>query len=134
MDLYNQILTDRALLPCRHDWGSRTDCSVCTGEDDDFAINIMVKRIAELTAECDGLKSAQLVPGEMYCAKCKFGVIRTNLYLRSGTTGPGDNETEPCPNGCGPLWPVTWEKSARDSWKTCEEIFEREQAEKARHP
>jgi len=84
----------------------------------------------ELRAEVARLKEASFSPGEMYCAKCNFGLIRTNLYIGSGTTGPGDNSTEPCPNGCGPLWPVTWEKTARDSWKVAEEIAEREQAEK----
>lgn len=25
----------------------------------------------------------------------------------------GETHTEPCPNGCGPLWPQTWEQNAR---------------------
>lgn len=55
-----------------------------------------------------------LVPGVLHCAKCSFQLAKTNLYLKSGTTGPGDNKTEPCPNGCGPLWPVTWEQWSRE--------------------
>lgn len=34
--------------------------------------------------------------------------------MKSGTTGAGDNKTEPCPNGCGPLWPVTWKQWAKE--------------------
>ena len=78
---------------------------------------------AALTAErerADRAEQARLVPGEMRCAKCNFGLIRTNLYVNNGTTGPGSNETEPCPNGCGPLWPETWEHSAREAWSRLE--------------
>ena len=71
-------------------------------------------------AELAAAKQALLVPGEMRCAKCNFGLIRTNLYVNNGTTGPGSNETEPCPNGCGPLWPETWEHSAREAWSRLE--------------
>jgi len=80
-------------------------------------------REKELAAErerADKAEKARLVPGEMRCAKCNFGLIRTNLYVNNGTTGPGSNETEPCPNGCGPLWPETWEHSAREAWSRLE--------------
>lgn len=61
--------------------------------------------------------TSHLVPGQMRCAKCGFGLTRTNLYVNSGTTGPGDSKTEPCLNGCGPLWPVTWEQQAKEGWE-----------------
>ncbi len=54
------------------------------------------------------LEAAAIVPGVLRCAKCDYELMKTNLYFNSGTVGPGDSETEPCPNGCGPLWPVTW--------------------------
>jgi hypothetical protein len=66
-----------------------------------------------------------LVPGKMHCARCKFSLIRKNLYVNSGTVGAGSNETEPCPNGCGPLWPVTWEQEAREGYEFIEKLFER---------
>lgn len=69
-----------------------------------------------------------VVPGLMHCAKCKFQLVRTNLYFSNGTTGPGDNKTEPCPNGCGPLWPVTWKEDALDSRKKLDELFDENQA------
>lgn len=71
---------------------------------------------------------ADLVPGVMHCAKCKFRVHRTTLYMGSGTTGPGDNKTEPCPNGCGPLWPVTWEQEAREAMALANGLHEQLQA------
>lgn len=65
-----------------------------------------------------------LVPGVVRCAKCAFQLQRTNLYMGDGTTGPGSSETEPCPNGCGPLWPVTWKQWAEEGWKTAGRFFE----------
>lgn len=73
-----------------------------------------------------------LVPGVMRCAKCEFQLVRTNLYVNSGTTGPGDSKTEPCPNGCGPLWPVTWKQWAEEAQKTAERFFEEAKAERAK--
>jgi len=57
-----------------------------------------------------------LVPGIMYCAKCNFRLVRKNLYMQSGTVGPGNSKTETCPNGCGPLWPISWEQEARKGY------------------
>lgn len=72
-------------------------------------------------AAVDG--APELVPGVVRCAKCKFQLVRTNLYLNSGTTGPGDSKTEPCPNGCGPLWQVTMKQWAEEGWARAEEYF-----------
>lgn len=68
------------------------------------------------------LARAKYIPGVMRCAKCAFRLVRTILYMGSGTAGPGGNETEPCPNGCGPLWPVTWEEDAREGWREAERL------------
>jgi len=68
-----------------------------------------------MLAEIERLRAqppSNVVPGNVRCAKCKFILTRTNLYMRDGITGPGDNKTEPCPNGCGPLWPMTWQQLA----------------------
>lgn len=70
----------------------------------------------QMVEEQDSRAAANFVPGVMHCAKCSFRLVRQNLYMQSGTIGPGDNKTEPCPNGCGPLWPVTWEQEARECW------------------
>jgi len=65
------------------------------------SIDVLSQRVKDLEA-------AAIVPGVLRCAKCDYELMKTNLYFNSGTVGPGDSETEPCPNGCGPLWPVTW--------------------------
>lgn len=83
----------------------------------------------QLEAPVGPLKRNPLfVPGVMRCAKCNFALVRTNLYVQSGTTGQGHNETEPCPNGCGPLWPVTWEQEAREAYAVVERYFDEAQA------
>ncbi|PJL41030.1 hypothetical protein B9Y78_07955 [Stenotrophomonas maltophilia] len=69
-----------------------------------------------------GDQRSDLVPGIVRCAKCSFQLHRTNLYLQSGAVGAGDSKTEPCPNGCGPLWPVTWETWAREGWAEAERL------------
>lgn len=68
---------------------------------------------------------SDLIPGKMRCAKCDFSLIRTTLNVTSGTAYAGGSETEPCPNGCGPLWPITWEQEARDGYKIMDSLFER---------
>jgi hypothetical protein len=65
------------------------------------------------------------VPGKVHCAKCGFTLVRTNLYVNSCTTGPGGEETEPCPNDGNPMLPVTWEQEAREAWKINEQLFDR---------
>ncbi len=69
-----------------------------------------------------GDQRSDLVPGIVRCAKCAFQLHRTNLYLQSGTVGAADSKTEPCPNGCGPLCPVTWETWAREGWAEAERL------------
>ena len=66
---------------------------------------------------------SDIVPGKMRCAKCNFQLTRQNLYMLSGTVGPGTNETEPCPNGCGPLWPMTWQQEAHELGERLEQMF-----------
>lgn len=69
-----------------------------------------------------GRAPSAFVPGVMGCAKCRFRLVRCNLNARDGTVTAGDSTTEPCPNGCGPLWPVTWEQEARECWERMEEL------------
>lgn len=99
------------------------NCPSCEGYQRD---------IRQLQTELVAERAKLIVPGSMKCAKCSFGLMRVNLYVRNGTTGPGDNATEPCPNGCGPLWPETWEQAARDAWKSAEKAFDDLAAERAR--
>lgn len=66
----------------------------------------------EAVAALAKAREASFVPGMMRCAKCAFVLTRVNLHVNHGTTSAGDNATEPCPNGCGPLWPMTWQDYA----------------------
>ena len=77
------------------------------------------------SAAAAGQRRSDLVPGVMHCARCKFQLNRVTLCVSDGNAYAGNNETEPCPNGCGPLWPVTWEQEARNCWKALEEMHER---------
>lgn len=63
-----------------------------------------------------------LVPGVMRCAKCEFQLYRTNLNMGAGTVTAGNSNTEPCPNGCGPLWPVTWKQWAEQLQDSAERL------------
>ena len=80
---------------------------------------------APATQQAGEVRRAELVPGVMHCAKCKFQLNRVTLCVSDGNAYAGNNKTEPCPNGCGPLWPVTWEQEAKNCWKALEEMHER---------
>lgn len=53
------------------------------------------------------------VPNKLRCAKCSFELERLTMNANTGAVGIGTNEPERCPNGCGPLWRVTWEQEAQ---------------------
>lgn len=66
------------------------------------------------------------VPGVLHCARCKFRLQRMVMSASTGAVGVDPNtSTERCPNGCGPLWPVTWEQEARELGARLEEFFDR---------
>ena len=68
----------------------------------------------------------QFVPGAMACARCKFRLQRMVMDASTGAVGAQDNrEPERCPNGCGPMWPVTWEQEARELGNRLEHFFDR---------
>ena len=89
---------------------------------------------AAATQQAGEVRRAELVPGVMHCAKCKFQLNRVTLCVSDGNAYAGNNKTEPCPNGCGPLWPVTWEQEAKNCWKALEEMHERLMAAAAPQP
>lgn len=75
--------------------------------------------------------TAVIVPGVMHCAKCKFVLTRRTLNVNCGTVSDGNNKTEPCPNGCGPLWPYTWKQMAESYGERLEKQFDEIQKLKA---
>ncbi|CUR95080.1 ead/Ea22-like family protein [Salmonella enterica] len=74
------------------------------------------KRIAEQ-------QSAIIAPGIMRCAGCGFVLTKNNINMTAGTITAGDSKTEPCPNGCGPLWPVTWKEQTLQMRDDSEQWF-----------
>ncbi|WP_043006101.1 hypothetical protein [Comamonas testosteroni] len=66
-----------------------------------------------------------LVPGVMRCAKCEFQLVRQVLAVNLGEVFAGDSKTEPCPNDCGPLWPVTWKQYAEQAMDAAESMADR---------
>lgn len=72
-------------------------------------------------------------PGVVKCAKCKFVLNRVILNMGSGTVGAGNSDTEPCPNGCGPLWPVTWQQYADMERESCDRMVDLWDGERAKN-
>ncbi len=99
-------------------------CPMLCARDAESVVRKLHAALIDASPKGDDVPHRDLVPGVMRCAKCAFQLHRTNLYLGSGTTGPGDSKTEPCPNGCGPLWPVTWQTWATEGWQQAERYFE----------
>lgn len=46
-------------------------------------------------------------PGQMRCPRCNFHLVLSAL-------SDGGAQSEPCLNGCGPLWPITWREEAQE--------------------
>lgn len=96
------------------------------GAGGEFILVAKAQQLVELEARLQG--GNVHVPGVMRCDGCKFELTRVNLNVNVGTVTAGNNEPEPCPNGCGPLRPVTWRERALQAEKWGEEQFERANA------
>lgn len=96
------------------------------------SIITLIERIEKAETALSAANEKLLVPGVLHCAKCSFQLTKTNLYMASGTTGPGDIKTEPCPNGCGPLCPVTWEQWSREIGVQLDRYFDEAKEMKAK--
>ena len=83
--------------------------TVVLKEDEALALVEALEAAEKLIAE---LQSDAIAPGIMRCAGCGFVLTKNNINMAAGTITAGDSKTEPCPNGCGPLWPVTWKEQA----------------------
>jgi len=58
----------------------------------------------EGSAANDGRRGERnLAPGVLHCAKCE---LHATLIGKAYTQAKEDG----CPNGCGPLWPLTWDQ------------------------
>lgn len=99
---------------------SRTEAEMTATEA--FEPHLRFVRMAALAAT---LERESWVPGVMHCDKCGFTLHRINLYVRNGTVGAGNHESELCPNDGTPLAPVTWETRAREYEEMLEQYVER---------
>lgn len=72
------------------------------------------------------------VPNKLRCAKCNFELERLTLNANTMAVGIGTNEPERCPNGCGPLWRVTWEQEAQSYAKAMNDWADRAIAAEAK--
>lgn len=64
------------------------------------------------------------VPGHLECKKCGCLLISKTMYMKSGTIGM-NNKPETCPNGCGPMWKVTWQDHSKKLAEQAEKMFEK---------
>lgn len=82
-------------------------------------------RFIHMSAFAARLEAESWVPGIMHCAVCNFSLQRITLFVKSGTAGAGNHEPEDCPNGCGPMAPMTWKMRAEQNSDLLEQQFER---------
>lgn len=104
---------------------SQTSVFICRPARRETISQDAAHRLQELVAEKSRriaeLEAAQYVPGLYRCAKCFFVLLSKKLYVKSGTVGPNE-KSDDCPNGCGPLWRVTWKERAEQLRQTCEDL------------
>lgn len=123
----NEIDSDYFAICHTNENGTEIECELAitdyarqsAGIVDDLvnALEAAEKRIAELS-------SFVIAPGIMRCAGCGFVLTKNSINMVAGTITAGDSKTEPCPNGCGPLWPVTWKEQAIEMRDDSEQWFE----------
>lgn len=88
------------------------------------AVHFVCKEYAALERELEQLKAScekdVFIPGVWQCPKCNYRVVKSNLYVQSGTVGPDTSPfVEKCPNDGQFMKPVKyrdevagWEKLA----------------------
>lgn len=84
------------------------------------AINFLQSELVLVKSERDKFK---YVPGVMRCPKCGFQCIKSVINLAAGSITAGNSDPEKCPNGCGPLWRMSWEDYANQHILAAEEAF-----------
>ncbi|HHZ7594378.1 TPA: hypothetical protein ACWMCL_002198 [Klebsiella pneumoniae] len=71
----------------------------------DGELEALRQRIAELD-------SSGIAPGILRCTKCSFVQTKNIISVTADAITTVSSESEPCPNGCGPLQPATWKALA----------------------
>ncbi|HHE5410736.1 TPA: hypothetical protein ACTXCG_000184 [Klebsiella michiganensis] len=57
-------------------------------------------------------ESSGIAPGILRCTECSFVLTKNIISVTADTITSVESESEPCPNGCGQLQPVTWKALA----------------------
>lgn len=91
----------------------------------------MLRAGADAMEERDRLAKLVYVPGLRKCAKCGCSLVTTNLYAETGQMS-ANNEPQPCPNGCGPMWPVTERDAGNRLIDDMEKVIDERNAAKKR--
>lgn len=68
--------------------------------------------IAALRQRIAELESSGVAPGILRCTECSFVLTKNIISVTADTITTVESESEPCPNGCGQLQPVTWKAMA----------------------
>lgn len=71
----------------------------------DSELEALRQRIAEL-------ESSGIAPGILRCTECSFVQTKNIISVTADIITTVESESEPCPNGCGQLQPVTWKALA----------------------
>lgn len=72
----------------------------------------VVLKQAEAKALVEALESSCIAPGILRCTECSFVLTKNIISVTADTITTVESESEPCPNGCGQLQPVTWKALA----------------------
>lgn len=102
------------------------------GLDDDSNKTLEAFKVALSAMNIEPVVPVNIAPGILRCAKCSFVLTKNTINMSAGTITAGNSKSEPCPNGCGPLWPVTWKEHALKARDDSEQWFEDLQVAKAR--
>jgi hypothetical protein len=65
-----------------------------------------ILRLTDSVANDGRPEQRDLATGVLHCAKCGLHATLIGRAYRQA-------KEEGCPNGCGPLWPMTWEQHAK---------------------
>lgn len=57
-------------------------------------------------------ESSGIAPGILRCSECSFVQTKNIISVTADIITTVERESEPCPNGCGQLQPVTWKALA----------------------
>ncbi|HFZ0536208.1 TPA: hypothetical protein ACIJO6_001536 [Klebsiella aerogenes] len=66
----------------------------------------------ELQVRIAELESSGIASGILRCTECSFVQTKNIISITPDAIVIGNSKPEPCPNGCGPLQPVTWKALA----------------------